>query len=164
MEIKNNTKILKITHDDLVNLFCTALEGNNWVSCEYDKEFYNSLKVGQVEGDCDEDHIADVLLNGGNIYLFDEYAEGEIYGKKGEVIEGDGDGTVMYTITLEDVIQGLENAFNGSIKSSDFNDSGMKSWVRECVEELADEECCDLDLPMADALLQIIMFNEVIYG
>lgn len=160
MKIENNTKILKITHEDLVNLFCTALSGNNWVSCEYDKEFYNTLTMGQVEGDCFEDHIADVLLNGGKVYLFDEYAEGEIYGN-GELIEGDEDGSVMYTITLDSVIKGLEASFNSTFKNSDGN---MGVWLRECAEALANDEAYDLDLPMADALLQVIMFDEVIYG
>ena len=162
MKIENNTKILKITHDDLVNLFSTALFGNNWVSCEYDKDYYNSLTMGQVQGDCYEDKIADVLLNGGNIYLFDEYAEGECHNGKGEVIDGDEDGSVMYTINLDDVINGLEASFNGTFNHD--NDNNMKSWVRECAEALAEDDAINLDLPMADALLQVIMFNEVIYG
>ena len=124
MKIENNTKILKITHDDLVNLFSTALFGNNWVSCEYDKDYYNSLTMGQVQGDCYEDKIADVLLNGGNIYLFDEYAEGECHNGKGEVIDGDEDGSVMYTINLDDVINGLEASFNGTFNHD--NDNNMK--------------------------------------
>ena len=164
MMVKHNTRILDITHEDLVDLFSTGLEGSEWLSCEYDKELYKTLEVGQVEGDCFEDKIADTLLNGGNVYLFDDYAEGSIYGDKGELIEGDGDGTVMYTINLQDVTKGIENAFNGEFRCLDFDNTDMKKWLKECAEQFADNDRCDFDLTSADALLQVIMFNEVIYG
>ena len=73
MKIKNNVEIIDITHDDLVNLFSTALYGSSYLSAEYNKDFYNSIPADKKKGDCYEDHIADVLLNGGEIYIYDAY-------------------------------------------------------------------------------------------
>ena len=161
MKVQYNTKITEITHDDIVNLLSTAFCGSTSMSFEYDKDFFGSLKVNQTTGDCYEDHAADVLLNGGKIYVFDEYAEGTAHGKDGEVLD---DGTVMYSLTLEDIRKGLENAFNGNVKTGGFDDEESLAWIRDCAEELSTEECMDFDIRMADALMQVILFGEVIYG
>ena len=159
MKIKRQTKIEELSHEDLVDLFSTALGGNPRISCDYDKDFYNSIPVGKVNGDCYEDKIADVLLNGGKIYLYDEVADGQVYGNRGETIEEEN--CVMYPTDLEDVKRGIENAFNGTFN---FSYDEEKRYAMECAEDLYDEDRCNLDLTEADALLQIIMFNEIIYG
>ena len=161
MKVKNNVEILDITHSDLVNLFSTALYGSSYLSVEYNKEFYNSLPASKKEGDCLEDAIADVLLNGGEVYLYDGYAEGEVYSDSGKVIKeeyGD-DEYVQYTITLADVIEGLQKAASGTYKANDDNEFAKQSFDR-----FAEDECMDFDIVNADALMQIIMFNEIIYG
>ena len=160
MKLKNNTEILDITHDDLVNLFSTALDGSSYLSAEYDEDFYNSIPNDKKEGDCYEDKIADVLLNGGEVYIY-EYSECEVYNKKGELIKEEyGDEEyAKYTLTLNDVIEGLQRAANGTYKTN--NDT---KFIRQCFNEFADEDCCDFDLTDADALMQIITFNELIYG
>ena len=87
MKLKNNVEIIDITHEDLVNLFSTALYGSSYLSAEYDKDFYNSIPKDKKEGDCFEDHIADVLLNGGEIYIYDAYSGGDVYIKNGKLIK-----------------------------------------------------------------------------
>lgn len=162
MNVRKNMEILEISHDELVNLFSTALYGNYWVSAEYDKEFYNSLDPKLKHGDCFEDKIADTLLNGGEIYLYDNESEGEIYNNRSNaeaINEGNGDEYTQYTLTLVDIIDGLQKASNGTYKSH--NDT---KWVSQCFEEFADEDSGSFDLEMADTLLQIIMFDELIYG
>ena len=161
MKLKSNTEIIDITHDDLVNLFSTALYGSSYMSAEYDEDFYNSIPNDKKEGDCYEDKIADVLLNGGEVYIYDEYSEGEVYNKNGELIKEEyGDEEyAQYTLTLNDVIEGLQRAANGTYKTN--NDT---KFIRQCFNEFADEDCCDFDLTDADALMQIITFNELIYG
>lgn len=160
MKIERKTRIEKIEHEDLVNLFSSGLYGNPRIGADYDKDFYNSIPVGKVTGDCYEDKLADVLLNGGKVYLYDEYAEGDVYGSRGEIIEEDD--TAMYPTTLEDIKTGLENAFNGTFKTSDPEDSSKK-YAAECANDLVEDEAMNLDLNEADTLLQIIMFNEIIY-
>lgn len=161
MKIKNNVEIIDITHEDLVNLFSTALYGSSYLSAEYDKDFYNSIPKDKKEGDCFEDHIADVLLNGGEIYIYDAYSEGEVYSKNGELIKEEygGEEYAQYTLTLTDIIEGLQRAANGTYKTN--NDT---KFIRQCFNEFACEDCYDLDLTDADALMQIITFNELIYG
>ena len=161
MKLKNNVEIIDITHEDLVNLFSTALCGSFYLSAEYDKDFYNSIPKDKKEGDCYEDHIADVLLNGGEIYIYDAYSEGEVYNKNAELIkeEYSDEEYAQYILTLTDIIEGLQRAANGTYKTN--NDT---KFIRQCFNEFADEDCCDLDLTDADALMQIITFNELIYG
>jgi hypothetical protein len=161
MKLKNNVEIIDITHEDLVNLFSTALYGSSYLSAEYDKDFYNSIPKDKKEGDCFEDHIADVLLNGGEIYIYDAYSEGEVYSKNGELIKEEyGDEEyAQYTLTLTDIIEGLERAANGTYKTNDDT-----KFIRQCFNEFAEDDCYDLDLTDADALMQVITFNELIYG
>ena len=159
--MKNNVEIIDITHEDLVNLFSTALYGSSYLSAEYDKDFYNSIPKDKKEGDCFEDHIADVLLNGGEIYIYDAYSEGEVYNKNGELIkeEYSDEEYAQYTLTLTDIIEGLQRAANGTYKTN--NDT---KYILHCFNEFAEDDCYDLDLTDADALMQIITFNELIYG
>ena len=161
MKLKNNVEIIDITHEDLVNLFSTALYGSSYLSAEYDKDFYNSIPKDKKEGDCFEDHLADVLLNGGEIYIYDAYSEGEVYSDNGELIkeEYSDEEYAQYTLTLTDIIEGLQRAANGTYKTN--NDT---KFIRHCFNEFAEDDCCDLDLTDADALMQVITFNELIYG
>lgn len=161
MKLKNNVEIIDITHEDLVNLFSTSLYGSSYLSAEYDKDFYNSIPKDKKEGDCFEDHIADVLLNGGEIYIYDAYSEGEVYSKNGELIKEEygGEEYAQYTLTLTDIIEGLQRAANGTYKTK--NDT---KFIRQCFNEFAEDDCYYLDLTDADALMQVITFNELIYG
>ena len=161
MKLKNNVEIIDITHEDLVDLFSTALYGSSYLSAEYDKDFYNSIPKDKKEGDCYEDHIADVLLNGGEIYIYDTYSEGELYSKNGKLIKEEygGEEYAQYTLTLTDIIEGLQRAANGTYKTN--NDT---KFIRQCFNEFAEDDCYDLDLTDADALMQVITFNELIYG
>ena len=43
MKLKNNVEIIDITHEDLVNLFSTALYGSSYLSAEYDKDFSSHI-------------------------------------------------------------------------------------------------------------------------
>ena len=162
MNVRKNMEILEISHDELVDLFSTALYGNTWVSAEYDKDFYNSLDPKLKQGDCFEDKLADTLLNGGEIYLYDNESDGEIYNDRSNaeaINEGNGVEYTQYTLTLVDVIDGLQRAANGTYKVQ--NDS---KWVTKCFEAFEDIDSSDFDLDMADTLLQVIMFNELVYG
>lgn len=161
MEYKNNLKIKSLSHDDLVNFLSTALYGSSYLSAEYDKEFYNSIPEDQRHGDCYEDKMADVLLNGGTIYIFDNYSEGEGYGSPDdyEVITENGYEYTMYKLTLDKLIRGLEKCANGT-----YNVHDDSKYIKECFDEVADEEEGDYDLSMADSLMQVILFNELVYG
>ena len=140
MIMKQNIEIVSVSKDDLVNLLSTALYGSSYLSADYDKIFYYSLPDDKKSGDCFEDG----------------QSEGEVYSDKGIAIN---DSCTQYTITLDDIINGLQRAANGT-----YNVCNDQKYVHDCVFALDDDFDFDFDLTDADTLMQIILFNEVIYG
>lgn len=151
--MKIETKITEITHEDLVNLFSTALYGNERLGVYYDLSDYKG-KPFENPDDCVEDKYAKILLNGGHIYIDDYYAEDEsdFYGEIKHEWNEEG-GYMRYTITLEDIANGLAKAASSS-----------EPFERKCFSDFAENDCMDFDLTDADGLMQIIVFGEVIYG
>lgn len=155
IEIRINRSV-RVTRNDIVNLFSTALEGSSYLEASYNTEFYNTLSHAQTNGDTLEDKLADTLLNGGEIYFYDNYAEGELYRESAELVDGNRG---MYVLTLIDVIEGLKRAASGTFQTN--ND---EEFARRCFESYLEDYLEDFDLCNADALMQIILFNEIIYG
>lgn len=147
-------------HEKLVNLF-SAINGSDMLHPGYDYDFWEEIPEDRKHGDCFEHHIADTLLNGGNIYVDDFYAEGELHGEKGEIITDDKDGDAKYTINLSDVIKGLQNAANGTFKHEN---AWERADARESFLNFIDEgDYGNFDLNDGENLIQIILFNEIIY-
>lgn len=150
------TTITKIDKDDLVNLLSTALYGSSYLSASYDED------ADDDEDACEEEIMADILLKGGCIYLTDYYAEGETYQDWAHL---DQNGNGIYTIFLSDIIQGLEKAANGTFKMmNDMWKEDVIKYARKSFDEFADEECVNFDALSADCLMQIILFDEIVYG
>ena len=158
MEFKKQVTITEITHDDLVNLFSTALYGSTYLDADYpNSDIYE-------EDDCYEDKLAKALLNGQTIVVRDTYAEGCVYGNLPHEIEGCEDdediADVAYEVTLEDVKKGLEKAGSGTFI---INFDGEKEFGVKAFDMFANEDL-SFDLVCADCLMQIIVFGELIYG
>lgn len=156
-------------HEKLVYLFSGALTGSDMLSCDFDTDFWEEIpedrKQTQWDIPCFEDKIADILLNGGNIYVYDLYAEGELHGEKGEIITvdifGHEAGEAKYTINLSDIIKGLQNAANGTFKH---DEAWERADARESFLNFIDEgEYNNFDSNNGEDLVQIILFNEIIY-
>lgn len=149
--MKAEIKITDITHDDLVNLLSTAAFGSFWLGFNYDSIEYNELSNEQKHGDCIEDKMADLLLAGKSVELYDVYSEDEedFYGTLPH--RYDEDGVMCYTVTLEDIKRGLEKAY-------------QDDYLRECLNNLINDDSYDLDQPQAESLVQCILFGELIYG
>lgn len=155
--MKTKTTILEIEHDDLVNLFSTAL---------YDHRNMTAMCNGEVpreDGDCYEDMLAKCLLLGGSISVVDRRANGEHYGSLPCVINEDDD--AVYTVTLQDVTNGLERACNG-----EFNLGEMSSSLTDLQEIEAhwafhsfERDSREWDAGSADILIQVIVFDEIVY-
>lgn len=159
--MKTHTTINEITHDDLVDLFSSACYGSNYLSVEYEESIeYN-------ESDCHEDIIANILLNGGSVKVTDAYADGVHYGKLKYEYNEDND--AIYTVTLKDIKRGLERAANGTFNVGK-NDEFCPDWVdrninfakRSFNAFTGNEE--EWDAITADCLMQVILFNEIVYG
>lgn len=159
MKFKKQVIITEIKHEDLVNLFSTALYGSMYLDADYPKsDIYE-------EDDCYEDKLAKALLNSQTIVVRDTYAEGCVYGNLPHEIEwreeDDDIANVVYKVTLEDVKKGLEKAGSGTFK---INFDGEEEFALRAFNSFTDEDACDFDLAYADCLMQIIVFGELIYG
>ena len=147
--MKTHTTITGLTHDDLVDLLSTATYGSLWL------EIYAPDREGLdiAHADCREDIWAKALLAGKQILCIDHNAEGEIFGKLGHI---DEDGFAVYPIDLKRVKKGIESALNGTYHDT----ADCKDWARESAMDFINQ---DLDEPRAACLMQVIMFNDVIY-
>lgn len=139
MEIK--TTIVSISHKELVNLFATGLYGSSYLDADYESN--DDL----ADCECFEDKLAQSVLAGRTIIFRDMYAEGCVYGNLPHAIEDDED--VVYKVTLEDIKRGLERA------------AETCPWA---FRAFADEDSPNWDYYAGDALLQTIVFGELIYG
>lgn len=149
--MKIEIKITDITHDDLANLLSAASCGSSWLGLNYDSIEYKELSEEQKYGDCIVDKMADLLLAGKSVELYDMYSEDEddYYGNLPHVYDEDGD--MRYTVTLEDIKTGLAKAF-------------QDEYGRRCFNDLVNDDSYNLDLTEADCLIQFIIFGEQIYG
>lgn len=154
--MRTYTKIEDISKDDLINLFSTATYGSSYLGAGY--SYTSDLE------DCEtlEEAIAESLLKGRKIRVTDFYAEGSSFGNLEK--ETDDEENVTYYVALEDVKTGLERAINGTFNTSagEFREDELR-FARESFVSFANESA-DFDLTCADCLMQIILFNEIIYG
>lgn len=151
--MKAKVTITELTHEDLVCLIATATYGSPWLGFQY-----NKLKCRNIQDtDTAEDIAAKILMYGGTIDFIDEGAEdaADIYSPSGYFESNAG----IYPVTSDMIRQGLENALNGTFKATDRQE---KSYARRCAAELLKDEP-DLDIDDAETLMQIILFNEIIY-
>ena len=151
--MKTQTIVTDITHEDLVNLFCTATYGSEWLSIGTPTGAKQGLDI--TEDDCREDVWAKVILAGKYLFFYDYNAEDidEHYGDLPHRFtkNGDGDPIMRYEFTLEDIENGIAKCLD------------LGGWEAECARDLIEHEG-DLDLPEAEAIMQVIIFGETIYG
>ena len=139
--MKTEIKVTNIEHDELVDLLSTALYGSTWFDASYDKKLYESLP--KKTGECLEDKLADMLLNGHKISIIDLDAAGESYSKNFVRFEGRYQNAV-YEVKLDDFLK----------VASTHKGFGL-------LEEVLSGKG---DFYTADAFLQRVVFGEEIYG
>ena len=156
--MKTKTTITELTHDDLVELFSTALSGSSYLGADYEES------IEHDEKDCFEDILANILLHGGCIKVNDYYSEGDVYGELPHELDEENECTT-YFVTYDDIKRGLERAADGTFNAG--NDKWTKQTKRSArvsFDSFMDEDSCEFDLVRADILMQIILFDEIIYG
>ena len=157
--MKTQLTITELTKEDLVNLFSTAFYGSSYLSADYEEA------IEYDEEDCHEEIIANILLNGGAVKVTDYYADGCHYGNLRYQYNEDYD--VTYYVRFIDIMQGLERAANGTFNlrpdvGADFADRNAEFARRSFNAFAFDEQ--EWDIETADCLMQIILFNEIVYG
>ena len=156
--MKTKTTITELTHDDLVELFSTALTGSSYLIADYEES------IEYDEDDCFEDILANILLHGGCIKVSDYYSEGDVYGELPHELDEENECTT-YFVTYDDIKRGLERAADGTFNAgNDKWTEQTKRSARVSFDSFMDEDRCDFDLIRADILMQIILFDEIIYG
>lgn len=156
--MKTKTTITELTHDDLVELFSTALTGSSYLGADYEES------IEHDEKDCFEDILANILLHGGCIKVNDYYSEGDVYGELPHELDEENECTT-YFVTYDDIKRGLERAADGTFNAgNDKWTEQTKRSARVSFGSFMNEEACDFDLVRADILMQIILFDEIIYG
>ena len=139
--MKTEIKVTELEHNELVDLLSTALYGSTWFDASYDKDIYEKLE--KTHGECFEDKLADMLLNGHKIIITDLEAEGESYSEKFVKFEGKYQNAV-YEVELNDFLKV----------------ASTKKGFRLLEDVLSGEG----DYYTADAFLQRVVFDEEIYG
>lgn len=158
METKIN--VTKVDWKD-VNKVLYAIQAYSPFSLEYNKEFYNELKVGDIKGDNKsvEDMATDVVMNGGTIYVYDDAENVKKHSNRAELVREDfaSKPYVVYALELPDFRTGFENLLN---KKYDCDNKLEESLVSDATEKFMKGEEDGDDLY---AILQVIMFNEIVY-
>ena len=157
------TMITDINHEDLIDFFSTALYGSSFFGVEYNTKDYEKCS-DKHSGDCMEDKLARILLNGGSIVIYDCEAEDEedYYGELPHCWDSDNY-TMDYTITLEDLKKGFQKCLDGTFNVNKGCDEEIP-YMKKCMNDLINHEEGNLDLPEAENILQICIFGELIYG
>lgn len=151
--MEKEIKVTSLTHEELVNLFSTALYGDNTFCIDVPSRF-EDLWVGE----CFEDKIANVLLHGGRIKLRDNYSANadddvEVYGNGTDIIVETKSEELLdnlcyyayYSISLDSILAACSTSEGYRLASELFIDE-------------------DGDFYTAYNLLQLIVFGEVVYG
>lgn len=155
--MKMKLTITDINQEDLVNLLATATFTSNWLTVSVPKTTRDYF-ISEPD-DCREDVWAKALLAGYPVCFEDNWSEGETYGQACVAQVEFGGELTSYMVNLKRIQAALESALDGSFEG----DEDMKRWASKCAHHLISEPE-QLDQPEAEALCQIIMFNEIIYG
>ena len=154
--MKTRIKITEFGYYDIANLIAAAMYDNYLFSVSYDKNYYMAHYYNKDENL--EEVCATMLTNGHSIYVNNLGVKAdENYAYEKIVSYYDEDKKAMvYEISAKDITDGLERAFNGECVCSD----GERSLLMECVFNLLNNT---IDAPQAEMLIQVILFNEIIY-
>ena len=134
----NRADIDNISKETLVDLFSTATYGSEWLDITTliaEKELDREFSEEYLENRCREEKWADRLLNGGHIVCKDCYDIDE------------DDLPKRYIIDLDSLKTSLKRARD-------------KEAVRDWSDVVLEED----DYFTCNNLMQVVMFNEVIYG
>lgn len=158
--MKTTTKVSDITHEDIVALIATALEGSYVFDISYDCNEYRKLP-NPNDSPTYEDRCAKLLLNGKSLTIGDTtaYDEEDFHGgnlHSWDVLYG----VMEYTVDLECLRRGFQICLDGK----ETWDEDTKSYLRECMQHLMEDDAIQLDQPEAESILQVVVFEDYIYA
>lgn len=152
--MKTKVVVTDITHEDLVDLFSTALYGSSWLGCEWCID-NNAKEVKFKESDtCFEDKVARCLLDGKKVELLDRYSEDEDdhYNSAIEHYWDEDAECMCYKISLSDI----ENCLSRILSS--------QGWPAKYVMALVNKDDGDFDQIGAESIIQHLLWKQETYG
>jgi hypothetical protein len=135
----------KLSREDLIDLFITALEGgsNHWY---YIKHIPRDVSYAMNHlGSSGSDAIANYLMDGGKIYFYD-IEEVDIHDDSDALSVEDDDKGYLGYVDIDNILEGI------TILKRDYDD---------IYERILDEQ---YDANDADVFLQLCVMGEVVYG
>lgn len=146
-------QVTELTHDELVDILSTALYGCDYLQVDYDLKVWETIPAEKKEGNCFEDHLADMLLNGHAIELTDIESEGELYKVRG----------VPCRVRKEASEYNPNNSYEVSVYVVN-----LKTILRACSSPEGNQLLIEVlngqgDYFTANNLLQLAMFGQIVY-
>lgn len=152
--MKTKITVTELSHEDLVDILSTALYGCDYLRTDYDRKEWASIPEENRPGDCFEDHLADMLLNGKTIEITDLESDGELYKVRGvpcKVVKEMSDynpnetyEVSVYTLNLKAILRACSTPRGYKLLTETLSGEG--------------------DYFTANNLLQIALFGTEIYG
>lgn len=152
--MKTKITVTELSHEDLVDILSIALYGCDYLRTDYDRKVWESIPEENKSGDCFEDHLADMLLNGKTIEITDIESDGELYKVRGvpcKVVKemnnynpNETYGVSVYTLNLKAILRACSSPRGYELVTKVLSGEG--------------------DYFTANNLLQITLFGEEIYG
>ena len=159
MKTEGYLKVTDVTVENIADFLDTATLGTTDLCYEYDTdEHYKALvERGLLGKDLCSCEIAAIILDScGTIKLIDIESDGEHYWKLPYKVNDERE--TEYFITIQDFREGIERALNGTYFLTSLDE---KTEVMEAARNIIEGEYDHYD---AWLVLQVIMFNEIIYG
>ena len=144
--MKVRVTVTELSHEDLVDILSTALYDCPYLAVTYNRKTWAEIPEDKKEGDCFEDHLADMLLNSHWLKVIDCYADGELHTKRQHFVDPvlDNEGNGVYFLALQDMLWACSSQRGFALLDELLSGRG--------------------DYFTANNLLQIALFGEEIYG
>lgn len=153
--MKVKTTVSELTRTELVSLLFAATYNSDQFHIYVAQAVRNEIGAG--DDDCREDVWAKALLGGHFVWVYDLQAEGCVHGNLTHCPAPDDKEIIGYRVHLSDIQRGLSAAIDGDFEG----DEGDRNQALEAWRDFAAD---NLDNCGAETLLQVIVFNEIIYA
>lgn len=159
MKTEGYLKVTEITVEEISDFLETATTGSTDLCYDYDEDehFKELEKREMITSKMYMSERAAVMLDsGGTIQLIDIESDGEHYWKLPYKVTSEKE--TIYFITINDFREGIERALNGTYFITSIDE---KKEVMDAARNIIDGAYDQYD---AWLVIQVIMFNEIIYG
>ena len=153
--MKVKTTVSELTRAELVSLLSAATYNSDQFAISVPDPVRMMLEI--EDDDCREDVWAKALLGGYALAVHDLQADGCHHGALPHYLNPDDEDIICYRMGLADIQRGLAAAIDGDFEG----DEGDRNQALEAWRDFAADS---LDNVSAETLMQVIVFNQIIYA